>query len=229
MTVLVIAAHADDETLGCGGTIARWVEEGQSVHVLLIADGESSRLLSGTAAGVDDLLAARNSAAQDAGRILGCESVEALGLPDNRLDGTELLDIVKHCERAIERIQPHTVLTHHFGDVNIDHQVVHNAVLAACRPQPGHPVSRILFFELPSSTEWRPGNSGAPFCPTVFVDVSAQMVKKRAAMEVYAREMRPFPHARSITAVEALATWRGATVGVEAAEAFMLGREIIRR
>lgn len=225
--VVVVAAHADDEVLGCGGTLAQFARQGRAVHVLLIADGENSR--SSATEQVDAVkLAARQSAATRAAEILGCASVEQLGLPDNRLDTIALLDLVQHVERFIRQHRPTTVLTHHAGDVNIDHRIMHDAVIAACRPQPGHSVDELLFFEVPSSTEWRPPGSALSFSPTWFVDITATLDTKLAALEVYREEMRAFPHARSVEGVQALARWRGVTVGVEAAEAFMLGRKIIR-
>ncbi len=141
----------------------------------------------------------------------------------------ELLDVVQRIETFVARYGPATVLTHHAGDVNVDHRVVHDAVIAACRPQPMHTVRELLFFEIPSSTEWRPPASAPPFTPNWFVDISDTLDAKLAALRAYAPEMRPFPHPRSMEAVVALATWRGATVGVAAAEAFMLGRAIIRQ
>lgn len=227
-SVLVVAAHPDDEVLGCGGTIACLAAAGRAVHVLLLADGENSRASadgSGVAAGA---VAARNVAAEQACRILGCASLESLALPDNRMDGIVLLDVVKEIEARIARHAPTTLLTHHCGDVNVDHRVVHQAVIVACRPVPGHSVRELLFFEVPSSTEWRPPGSGYSFAPNYFVDVSSTLNRKLAALDAYARELRDFPHPRSRPAVEALARWRGATVGVAAAEAFVLGRMIIK-
>jgi LmbE family N-acetylglucosaminyl deacetylase len=221
-SVLVVAAHPDDEVLGCGGTIARLAGEGRAVHVLLLADGETSRDTVAAPA-----LVGRNAAADEAARILGCASVESLQLPDNRLDGEVLLDVVKKVEAAVARHSPGTVFTHHSGDVNIDHRVAHDAVLAACRPQPGHSVRELLFFEVPSSTEWRPPASAPPFAPDWFVDISATLGAKLGALDAYRAEMREFPHPRSRAGVEALARWRGASVGVSAAEAFMLGRRVV--
>ena len=226
--VLVVAAHPDDEVLGCGGTIARLATAGRSVHVLLLADGENSRAEvdgAGVSAGA---LAARQAAAQQACDILGCLSVEALAMPDNRMDGLVLLDVVKEIEARIKHYAPTTLLTHHGGDVNVDHRVVHQAVIAACRPVPGHSVRELLFFEVPSSTEWRPPSSADSFDPNYFVDVSATLDRKMSALDAYASELRDFPHPRSKTAVKALASWRGSTVGVPAAEAFVVGRKIIR-
>jgi len=224
--IAVIAAHPDDEVLGCGGTIARFVKEGHSVHILLIADGESSRV-EGDQSGVPDLLEGRNEAAETACRILGCASVKILNLPDNRLDGLDRLDIIKKIEDFIEHYRPSTVITHHSGDVNIDHCIVHDAVIAACRPQPNHPVKELLFFEIPSSTEWRPPSSAEVFNPNLFVDISTTIDIKIKALNAYETELRDFPHPRSLKAVETLAQWRGSTVGVEAAEAYILGRKIV--
>lgn len=226
--VAVIAAHPDDEVLGCGGAIARAAIEGHAVHVLLLADGETARTQVGGQPVDPDKLPARRSAAEAAGKILGCASVEQLSLPDNRLDSVELLDVVQHIEAFLRRCQATTVFTHHAGDVNIDHRIVHDAVIAASRPQPGYPVKELLFFEVPSATEWRPPDSATPFNPTWFVDISRTLAIKLAALEAYRAELRPFPHPRSPEAVTALARWRGATVGVEAAEAFVLGRKIIK-
>jgi len=226
--VLVVAAHPDDEVLGCGGTLALMAAAGHPVHVLLLADGESSRVAKLARGAVAEQMEARNSAADAACATLGCASVQVLDFPDNRLDGVELLDIVKLIEQAVLKHAARTVFTHHAGDVNIDHRIVHDAVIAACRPQPGHPVDELLFFEVPSSTEWRPPSSGLAFNPSWFVDISTTLDIKLAALEAYRNEMRPFPHSRSVEAVQALVRWRGATVGVEAAEAFALGRKIIR-
>ncbi|PIR26658.1 MAG: GlcNAc-PI de-N-acetylase [Deltaproteobacteria bacterium CG_4_10_14_0_2_um_filter_43_8] len=226
-SILIVAAHPDDEVLGCGGTIARFANEGRSVHVLLMADGEGSRVAAKEQFLGESLIVLRNAAAQAACKIMGCASVDHLNLPDNRLDGLELLDVVKQIENFIERYQPSTVFTHHAGDVNIDHRIVHEAVLAACRPQPECSVQELLFFEVPSSTEWSPPGSATPFLPNFFVDISATLKIKIAAMKAYENELRAFPHPRSLVAIDALAKWRGATVGVEAAEAFILGRKLL--
>lgn len=226
--VLVVAAHPDDEVLGCGGTIARHAKEGAEVRILIMAEGATSRQVQRDRLGAGDELSALARAAQAAGEILGAAGVELLDLPDNRLDSLDRLDLIKRIEQRLEECRPDTVYTHHAGDVNVDHRRLHEAVITACRPTPGHGVSRILSFEVPSSTEWMPPGSGPAFQPNWFVDVSCQWARKRAALEAYASEMRPWPHARSVAALEHLARWRGAQVGVEAAEAFSLLRRIVR-
>jgi len=224
---LVIAAHPDDEVLGCGATIARLVDEGWIVHVVILSEGATSRSVRRDRAMHEKELSELTQSSVEANRILGSKSVKLLTLPDNRMDGMELLDVVKIIEAEIEYYRPIMVMTHHVGDVNVDHSIIHNAVITACRPQPDHPVKIMLFFEVPSSTEWRPAVSGMQFAPNYFYDVSKTLDRKLAALNVYASEMKNFPHARSIETITHLARWRGATVGYDAAEAFMLGRMIV--
>lgn len=226
MEILVVAAHPDDEVLGCGGTLARLSREGHTLHTLILADGESSRI-TGEKTTSSKLMHEREDAADRAKQILGCSSIEFCNLMDNRLDGIDLLDIVKIVEKYIHRYSPEMVFTHHAGDLNIDHRIAHEAVITACRPQPGNSVKELLFFEIPSSTEWCPPDSHKVFTPTVFVDISTTILDKLKALQAYEKEMRPFPHPRSNEGVEALARWRGVTIGVPAAEAFILGRKII--
>ena len=222
-SVLVVAAHPDDEVLGCGATMARHVAEGARVTVLLMADGVGAR----EPADRVKELAARQAATRRACGELGVTELTLLAFADNRMDQVALLDIVQDIEKIICECQPDAVYTHHAGDVNIDHRRVHDAVVAACRPQPGFCVRQLLFFETPSSTEWRPAASLPPFAPNWFVDVSDYMPRKLAALAAYAEEMRVFPHSRSTEAVTHLAGWRGASVGVMAAEAFEVGRVLI--
>lgn len=223
--ILVIAAHPDDEVLGCGGTIARHHQMGDTVSVLMFTDGVGSRS-NAPQPGASEGLAERRACAERASTILGVAHLEMLSYPDNAMDTVPLLEIVKAIEAALDRAQPNIVYTHHASDVNIDHRRVHDASIAACRPQPGHVVEQLLFFETPSSTEWRPPASMSCFAPNWFVDISDTFSAKLDALRAYAPELREFPHPRSLEAVEHLARWRGASVGLAAAEAFELGRNI---
>jgi len=226
-SVFIVAAHPDDEVLGCGGSIARHADAGDHVQVLIVAEGATSRQQQRDRGQVNAELSDLARAAQKAGEILGASGVELLDLPDNRLDSLDRLDLIKLIEARIESYQPQIVYTHHSGDVNVDHRRLHEAVVTACRPTPGHCVRRLLSFEVASSTEWQPPGSAPAFQPNWFVDISAQWERKQLALEAYASEMRPWPHARSIQALEHLARWRGAQVGVEAAEAFCLLRQLL--
>ena len=136
-SVLVVAAHPDDEVLGCGGTIARHADEGDQVQVLIVAEGATSRQEQRNRNQASDELSALAQAAQKAGAILGAKGVELLDLPDNRLDSLDRLDLIKQIEERIARHQPQVVYVQHVGDVNIDHHRLHESVVTACRPTPG--------------------------------------------------------------------------------------------
>ena len=218
-TIAIVAAHADDEVLGCGGTIAKLTQKGYSVHVLFLADGETSR---GSTANLSD----RIEAAKAAAVTMGSEIPTFLNFPDNRLDTIAFLDIVKAIEHWLASLSPSVIYTHHAGDLNLDHRLVHQAILTACRPQPQCSIRAIYGFETQSSTEWASSDMSSAFRPTRFVDISSTLETKQAALKCYEAEMRPFPHSRSLQAVEHLARLRGSSVGLEAAEAFHVIREI---
>lgn len=226
-TVLVVAAHPDDEVLGCGGTIARHAADGDEVHVLLVAEGATSRDPERDPQARGQEIEALQDAAARAAQILGAEAPRFAGLPDNRLDGVDLLEVVKMVEGAVAELRPAVVYTHHGGDLNVDHRIVHRAAVTACRPLPGSCVRAVYAFETVSSTEWA-SSAGDAFHAARFVDITRHLEVKKRALACYASEMRAFPHARSIEAVEALARLRGASAGVEAAEAFSVVREVLK-
>lgn len=225
--ILVVAAHPDDEVLGCGGTIATHTKAGDEVHVVILAEGVTSRDEVRVREDRNEELSELAKAAHTANEILGVSSLTLHNLPDNRLDSVDLLDLVKLVEGCIQAIKPDILYTHHIGDVNIDHRRIHEAVVTATRPQPGQTVKTLLFFEVQSSTEWQPPGSAQAFVPNWFVDISSALESKMNALAAYETEMRLWPHSRSCKAVEYLARWRGATVGCQAAEAFILGRQIL--
>jgi LmbE family N-acetylglucosaminyl deacetylase len=221
-TVLIIAAHPDDEVLGCGGAMAKHAAGGDTVHTLFLADGVSARPVDGGRAAIDG----RKEAAARAAQALGVEPPRFLDLPDNRLDTMALLDVVRPVEDMVAALLPAIIYTHHSGDLNIDHRIAHQATMTACRPLPSSPVVAIYAFEVASSTEWASPNTGAPFRPTRFIDIDRELECKLSALACYEGEMQPFPHSRSAQALEALARWRGASAGVAAAEAFEVLRQI---
>ena len=217
-TILVIAAHSDDEALGCSGVIARHVSEGDSVHLLFMTDGVASRLESGDGKN-------RLTYAQDASKILKVDSFTNLNFPDNKMDSIPLLDVVKEIEDKISQVQPEVIYTHHIGDLNIDHQITHKAVITACRPHPGFCVRKIYAFEVLSSTEWQtPGVES--FCPNMFIDITDYIDIKKQVLKVYSAEMHQTPHSRSIDNAIRLNAVRGNSIGVDYAEAFVLIRMI---
>ena len=219
-TVLVVAAHADDEALGCGATMARHHAAGDAVHVVFMTDGVGSRPGQLPA----DVLQ-RQQARDRALAILGVQSMQTFAWPDNQMDSVPLLQIVQPLEAVIARLAPRTVYTHHLGDLNIDHRITAQAVLTACRPVPGTSVQEILSFEVLSSTEWAMPEL-QPFVPTVVVDAQPGWPRKLAALAAYGDELRPAPHSRSLAHVEALAVHRGHAVGL--GRAFMQLRRVLR-
>jgi LmbE family N-acetylglucosaminyl deacetylase len=214
--ILVIAAHPDDEVLGCGGTIAKHTQQKDQVRVLFIADGENSRDTTH--------LEQRKKSAQNALKILGATAEGFLDFSDNQLDSVPLLQIIQKIERTIQTYKPEIVYTHHYGDLNIDHSLTNRAVMTACRPLPGCSVKEIYAFEVLSSTEW--ADEAEQFKPNHFVDIQNFWDKKVDAITEYKAEMREFPHSRSMENLDALSTFRGGSIGVQRAEAFRLLRSI---
>jgi LmbE family N-acetylglucosaminyl deacetylase len=219
--ILVVAAHPDDEVLGCGGTIARRAAEGHEVQVLILGEGATAR-----GPGVVRAVERLAQAARAAARILGAAPPVLCGLPDNRFDTLPLLEVVQRVEREVRRLAPTLVYTHAAGDLNVDHALTCRAVVTATRPVPGCAVTEVASFEVLSSSEWSFGTLAPPFRANDFVDVTATLATKVRALEAYADEMQPFPHPRSADGVRAAAALRGSQVGVAAAEAFELVRRV---
>ncbi|TXZ77145.1 PIG-L family deacetylase [Vibrio mimicus] len=219
-TVLVVAAHSDDEALGCGGTIAKHIDNGDDVFVVFMTDGVSSRTIT-SASDVEQ----RTSASESALMALGVKDYIRFDFPDNQMDSVPLLAVVKEIESVISKVSPNIVYTHFSGDLNVDHQVTNKAVMTACRPQSWCCVKEIYCFEVLSATEWN-SKSLPPFLPQKIVDVTKQWERKVTALAFYAEEMRRAPHSRSVDCINALACLRGASHGVSLAEAFYVERII---
>lgn len=224
-SVLVVAAHPDDEILGCGGTITRLAREGHEVRIAILAEGMSSRYPHREDADQQQLQHLHARAQQAADKV-GAKELVLCKLPDNRLDTVPLLDVVKTVEDLVARFRPETIYTHHPGDLNVDHGVVYRAVLTATRPMSGQCVRDVYAFEVPSSTEWAFQRLGPSFRPNVFVDIADSLETKIAALACYDTETRKFPHPRSPEALRAIATRWGSVVGLQAAEAFELIRSV---
>lgn len=218
-SVLVIAPHADDEVLGCGGAIARHADGGDEVHVAIVTWGDPQIY-------PDDDAAEIRAEIEAAHRLLGVASTTYLPFPAPGLDviaGYQLADAIA---QVIRQVQPQTVYLPHHGDIHTDHQAVYQATLVAARPINQCPVRRLLCYETLSETEWSPPRGDTAFIPTVFIDISDHLDRKLKAMTCYGMELKEFPHPRSLPALTALAHLRGTTVGLAAAEAFALVRQI---
>ncbi|MFN2453669.1 MAG: PIG-L deacetylase family protein [Pyrinomonadaceae bacterium] len=223
MKILVCAAHPDDEVLGCGGTMARLVEEGNEVYIAILGEGITSRY--DDREKVDSsLIDALHTRSQQVGKLIGAKEVFNYRLPDNQFDSVPLIEIVKIIENLIERLKPEVVYTQHGGDLNIDHNLVYRATLTATRPLAGCVVREVLAYEVASSTEWAFQQFEPAFRPNVFVDISRTIETKIRGMEIYESEARAFPHPRSPEALRAIARRWGSVVGADYAEAFSLVR-----
>ena len=219
--ILIFAAHPDDEVIGCGGTIAKLKKNRNEIFVCFLADGESSRNVKN----LNELIKKRKKAAKKSAVILGIKELFFCDLPDNKLDTVSRLSIVKIVEKYISLIKPHTVFTHFYEDLNIDHQIVSKAVITACRPEKKNPVKKLLFFEIPSSTDWQISNKKKNyFNPNWYEDISKTKNLKIKAFKAYKDEIRKWPHPRSLKGIISLMQLRGSTSGFKFAEAFVLGR-----
>jgi N-acetylglucosamine malate deacetylase 1 len=220
--VCAVFAHPDDEVLGCGASLARHAALGNSVHILILATGLTSRGTIGS-----KQIEALKSDARRAADILCAEDIQFADFPDNRMDSVALLDIVQRTETFLSENSPDIVYTHFGADLNIDHRITADAVTTALRPQPGAICPQILACEVNSSTEWTTHPATA-FQPNEFLVAGEHLETKVKALECYTSELRVSPHPRSAEGVRALARWRGCQIGVDAAEAFVSVRRIVR-
>lgn len=220
MKVMVIAAHPDDELLGVGATLARHVEAGDEVHAVVVSEGASSRY----EAGAENAL---QTAGKKAAKLLGFASIQFLGLPDQRLDTVPLIELTQRIEKTLDAVLPRVLYTHHWGDLNRDHRVVCEAVSVAARPIGETFPRQVYCFETPSSTEWSLPEPASAFVPNHFVDVTATLEKKLAAMACYETEVRPAPHPRSLEALRARAHYWGQIITRPYAEAFAVLRTVV--
>ena len=221
--VLVVAAHPDDEILGCGGTMARMAEEGKKVYTLILGEGATARDRKRDRKKKSKELEDLRKQALKANRVLGVKETCLHDFPDNRFDTVALLDIVKVIEDVKNRVEPEVILTHYRNDLNIDHQITYQAVLTATRPLPGETVRKIYSFEVLSSTEW---SYPLSFSPDTFFDISKTVDIKLKAMKQYKAELRAAPHPRSLEGIKLIAKTWGMKVGLKSAEAFKLVRSI---
>ena len=220
--VLVVASHPDDEILGCGGTLYNLKKKGAKISGLFLSDGESSR----KHPKINKLILDRKKQAIKAGKIIGIKKIIFGNFPDNSMDSVPILKIIQFIEKQIKIIKPDAVFTHFESDLNVDHQITSKAVATACRPIKNQTVKSILFFEILSSSEWNISIKNKSFKPNYFVDITKSINFKLKALKHYKREMRKWPHPRSIEGVKLLSKTRGSSVGLSHAEAFILGRHV---
>jgi methionyl-tRNA formyltransferase/LmbE family N-acetylglucosaminyl deacetylase len=213
--VLVIAAHPDDEVLGLGGTLIRHFKTGDDVRALIVCSAQPIRYSEGEHDQPAD--------AQRAAHYLGARTA-GLGFPDQRLDSGSNLELIQALEREIRDFKPEVVYTHHWGDVNVDHVRIAEAVDVATRPFAAPWVRRLYGFHTPSSSEWTASQRDRPFTPNVFTDITHELDRKLDAMRCYGSELRPYPHPRSLRSLRERAGLWGSVANMSAAEPLMLLR-----
>jgi len=211
-SILIVAAHPDDEILGCAGSVAKLIKDGYEVFSLILGEGITSR----DAKDKNDLNKLHEHA-RKASKSLGIKKLFIHSLPDNKFDTVPLLDIVKFVEKVKKEVKPVIIFTHYVNDLNIDHQITYKAVLTATRPITEETVKEIYSFEVLSSTEW---NYPLSFSPDVFFDITETIDLKLKAMKEYKTELKSAPHPRSLAGIKLSAKIWGMKVGMKYAEAF---------
>jgi LmbE family N-acetylglucosaminyl deacetylase len=214
--VLVVAAHPDDEVLGCGGTLALHARAGDYVMAVIACEGESLRY------GPEGV--GQRDHTQEAAKKLGIKRVEQLGFPDQRLDQLTLTEIITPLENVIRELRPKVIYCHHGNDINRDHQLLFQALLVASRPTEQF-IEGIYAFDTASSTEWAFPRT---FVPDTWVDITATLPAKLEAMACYRSEIREYPHPRSLEGLSNRAKAWGNQCCLPAAEVFMTIRRVMR-
>lgn len=221
--ILIVAAHPDDEVLGCFGTVARLIKEGYEAYTLILGEGKTSRDEKREVEDKIDEIKILNTEIQKANNFIGIKKVFLESFPDNRFDSVDLLDIIKVISKVKEEIKPDIIFTHYENDLNVDHQITYKAVVTATRPMKDECVKEIYSFEILSSTEW---NYPLSFSPDTFFDVSDTLNLKIKAMKEYVSELCEYPHPRSLEGIELNAKYQGMRVGKEYVETFKSVRVI---
>lgn len=221
MKILAISTHPDDETLGCGGTLLKHREQGDDLHWLIVTQTHAPQW--------SEAVVAQKSTEVDAvAEAYGMREVFRLGCPATSMDTVREADLIDRIRQVVQQVKPETIYLVHGGDVHSDHRAVFDATLAVLKPfyMKKLGVRRILSFETLSSTEAAAPLIRQPFIPTVFSDISGHLEAKVAIMRLFSSEIHTDPSPRGPSAIAALARYRGATIGVEHAEALMLIREV---
>lgn len=220
MRILIIAPHPDDEVLGCGGTIAKHSENGDEVYLCIVTKGYPPDWSK-------EFIKNERAEIGKASKILGIKKTFFLDFPAAKLDTVPEKELNEGLSMCLNKVKPQMVYIPHRGDINKDHYLIFKAATVVTRPKPESSIKKVLSYEVLSETEW-----GVPqlkkdiFVPNVYIDISETLKDKLKAMSCYKNELKQYPHPRSLEAITVLAKKRGIEVGLEAAEAFIVIREI---
>tara|TARA_B110000444_G_C18702892_1_gene529842 strand:- start:252 stop:941 length:690 start_codon:yes stop_codon:yes gene_type:complete len=219
--VLIIVAHTDDESFGCGGFIKKLSLNKNNVKAISFTNGIGARSNQKLRS-----IQERKNSSINAAKILGFKWLAQYDYPDNELDKISLLEITKIIENHKKKFKPQIVLTHNFSDLNIDHRKIAEATLTAFRPEPKEKLEQLITFEVPSSTDFRLLRNKKNFMPNYFVDIEKSITTKIKAINCYKKELKPYPHSRSILGIKNLNKLRGNQSGLKYSEAFEIIRKI---
>lgn len=220
--ILAIAAHPDDETLGCGGTLLKWKAAGAELFWLIATEPKEPHWSAET-------IRCKAAEVESVAEAYGFAQHLQLGFASGELDHMALRDVMGPLGKVVARIKPTTVCVVHGGDIHSDHRTLFAATTSVLKPfrMAELGVRRILSYETLSSTDASvPGIWASGFLVNVFEDISPYLKRKIEIMELYHTEVQAPLLPRSASAIQALARYRGATIGVEYAEAFVLLREV---
>ncbi|WP_176597009.1 MULTISPECIES: PIG-L deacetylase family protein [Sphingobium] len=217
--IAVVAPHPDDEILGCGGTMARAAAAGGEVHVIVVTRGQPPLF-------DEELVRQIRTETLRAHDMIGVADTQFLDFPAAGLDQVKRSDLNQALSSALSRIEPDLLLIPFIGDIHLDHQIVFNAALVYARPRGSGGPGCVLAYETLSETNWLAPGVTPAFIPNMFVDISETLERKVAAFQAFQSQVKPQPDERSVEAIRALATLRGATAYRYAAEAFVLVRQI---
>jgi len=223
--ILVLAAHPDDEVLGCGGTLAIALKKKARVKIVFFGEGVTARYQLGKE-NSDNALKAINVRENEARKALNILKIKDYKFGDKyctKFDKYPLAVFTKEIEDEIKKYTPDIIFTHNSRDLNIDHGIIHKASMIACRPSAKSSVKQIYSFEVPCSSNWIFEDK---FNPNVFVDISNTIHLKKISFIQYKNENRPFPFPRSKIGIDTLAKFRGMQSGLKFAEAFKLERSV---
>jgi N-acetylglucosamine malate deacetylase 1 len=220
--VMAIAAHPDDETLGCGGTLLKHRASGEELHWLIATSRSTPRWST-------EAVKTQDAQVEAVARAYSVERVHRLGFPDAGLDTVPISSLIESIDVAVSGVRPALVYVVHGGDVHTDHSLVYSAVMSALKSfrMSALGIRRVMSFETLSSTDAGPQNDSNAFRPNVYSDISPYLEEKCRILSLYETEVQEGWLPRTQSAVAALARTRGASVGVQHAEAFALLRELV--
>ena len=223
--ILIVAAHPDDESFGCGGIILKSKDLGSKIYVLTLGEGVSSRF---DVSDIDknQFKKATKKRQEEAYKCLKFLKIDYYKFENRlctRFDELPILNIVKSIESIIDDFKPSLIFTHNPSEVNLDHRITYQATEIATRPYNKSFIEQIYSYEIPCSGNWVFNKS---FNPNTYVEISKYIQKKIQACKIYKNEMRKYPHPRSLEGIKTIAKFRGLQSGLKLAESFKLERSI---